>query len=85
MISTSPFLSRSVFSVQLGWSYRTVVMVNPFQETNQPAALINFVGNSIRVGRSESLRAGWSGNRVSVGKNLFLVDQTGPGTHQHPV
>jgi hypothetical protein len=71
--------SQPLLSEQLGFRYRTVVIVNPFQESNQAAALFNFVIGSIRVGRSDSLRPGRSGNRIWGGGDFSLRDQTGPG------
>ena len=72
--------SGSLLSEQLGFRYRTVVIVNPFQESNQAAALFNFVGGSLRVGRSNSLWPGRSGNRIA-GEGAFPYGarQTGPG------
>jgi hypothetical protein len=70
--------SRSLLSEQLGFRYRTVVIVNPFQESNQASALFNFVGGVIRLGLSDSLRPGRSRNRI-LGGGFSLRDQTGPG------
>jgi len=74
--------SRSLLSVQLGFRYRTIVIVNPFQESNQAAALFNFVVGSIGEDRSDSLRPGRSENRISGGEgggSFSLWHQTGPG------
>jgi len=47
---------RPLLNEQLGFRYRTVIILNPFQKSYQAAALFNFVGSSVRVGRSDSLR-----------------------------
>ena len=61
----SIMFSRSLLSLQLGFRYRNIVIVNPFQESNQAAALFNFVGVSTGMGRSDSLRPERSRNRIS--------------------